>query len=137
MPLKFSLSNCTGCKLCELACSSAHYRVFNPDKARLKITHEYNDDGIKIKKTSCIHCKKCEKTCPVGAIKSNGRWMVVDRDLCTGCGDCVETCPTGVLYLDREDKPIICDLCDGDDPQCVKWCPKGIISLVEKKGAVK
>lgn len=133
MPLKFDLSKCTGCKLCQMACSASHYEVFNPEKARLRIIHEYNDDGIRIASNSCIFCKKCEKVCPVSAISNNGRWMIVDEDKCIGCGTCVKNCPTNVIFLNQK-KSVICDLCGGD-PQCVEWCPKGVISLKERKGA--
>ena len=131
MPLRFELSKCTGCQLCQLACSASHNGAFNPTKARLKIIHEYNDDGIVIKAKRCIFCKKCEEACPVGAISNNGRWMIVDHEKCIGCGTCVETCPTGVIYLNENKKSIICDLCGGE-PKCVEWCPKGVISLKEK-----
>lgn len=130
MPLQFSLAKCTGCRLCQLACSAVHEHAFNPVKARLKITHDYRGDSIKIAATRCILCKKCEEVCPVHAISNNGRWMTVNHDLCIGCGDCADACPTGVIYLDDDDKSIICDLCNGA-PACVEWCPKGVISLFE------
>ena len=133
MPLKFDLSKCTGCKLCQLACSSSHFEVFNPEKARLKMIHEYKDDGIRIASKSCILCKKCEKVCPVEAITNNGRWMIVNREKCIGCGACERACPTKIIFL-NEKKSTICDLCGGD-PQCVQWCPKGVISLKERKEA--
>lgn len=131
MPLKFDLSKCTGCKLCQLACSAEHEGVFNPEKARLKITHEYSDAGIHISSKYCTFCKKCEKACPVGAISNNGRWMIVDHDKCIGCGTCVKTCPQQVIFLNANKKSIICDLCGGS-PKCVEWCPKGVISLKER-----
>ena len=132
MPLKFKLVDCTGCKLCQLACSGVHDGVFNPEKARLKMTHEYNSNGIKIRSSSCIMCGKCEEACQTGGIKSNGRWMVVDNDKCNACGACVDVCPTYILYLDTNNNTIICDLCGGD-PECIKWCPKDVITLWEKE----
>jgi Fe-S-cluster-containing hydrogenase component 2 len=128
MPLKFNLANCTGCKLCQLACSAEHENAFNPEKSRLKMIHEYNDDGIVIKNKSCIFCKKCEKVCPEGAISNNGQNMIVDSKKCVGCGTCVENCPTKIIFLNKDNKSIICDLCGGN-PQCVAWCPKGVISF--------
>lgn len=131
MPLKFNLKKCTGCKLCQLACSAVHDCVFNPEKARLKLTHEYNSEGIRIRSSSCIHCGKCAKVCPCDAISDNGRWMEVNEDICDGCGICVENCPTNIIYLDTTEKSTICDLCNGD-PECIKWCPKNVITLREK-----
>jgi len=130
MGLKMKLAACTGCRLCQLACSAVHEKVFNPQKARLKIIHEYTDEGIHIASKFCIFCKKCEEVCPVGAISNNGRWMIVDHKKCIGCGDCVRACPKDVIFLNDRRKAIICDLCEGS-PKCVEWCPKGVITLKE------
>jgi carbon-monoxide dehydrogenase iron sulfur subunit len=131
MPLRLKLADCTGCKLCQLACSAVHDGVFNPEKARIKIIHEYTEKGIHIGSQHCIFCKKCEEVCPVGAISNNGRWMIVDHQTCIGCGDCVRSCPNNVIYLNADRKSIICDLCGGS-PKCVEWCPKSVITLKEK-----
>lgn len=135
MPLLFKKALCTGCRLCQLACSARHDQVFNPEKARIKIVHEYSDKGIQVAAAVCIFCGDCEAACPEGAIAGNGRHMTVDRDRCVGCGTCVEVCPTRVIHLDAGQKSVICDLCSGE-PQCVAWCPKGAIRLSSKaKGA--
>jgi carbon-monoxide dehydrogenase iron sulfur subunit len=131
MPLRLKLSDCTGCQLCQLACSAVHEGVFNPEKARLKIIHEYTDEGIHIASKHCFFCKKCEEACPVGAISNNGRWMIVDHGICIGCGDCGRACPKDVIYYNADRKSIICDLCEGA-PKCMEWCPKAVISLYEK-----
>lgn len=130
MGLKMKLTGCTGCRLCQLACSAVHEQVFNPRKARLKIIHEYTDAGIHIASRFCIFCKKCEEACPVGAISNNGRWIIVDHEKCIGCGDCVRACPEDGIFLNDKRKAIICDLCEGS-PKCVEWCPKGVITLKE------
>jgi len=136
MPLTLKHAKCTGCKLCELACSGSHLGFFNPAKARLKITHDYDDTekGVHIASKHCIFCKKCEEVCPTGAISNNGKWMIVDHEVCIGCGTCEKNCPTHVIYLNENRKSIICDLCGGE-PQCVSWCPKGVITLKEPKKA--
>jgi len=128
MQLKFNLPSCTGCKLCQLACSAYHEKVFNPEKARLRIIHEYRDNGIHIDAKWCIFCKKCEEACPEDAISNNGKWMIVDSEKCTGCQACVEACPVGVVMVTEGGKAIICDFCEGS-PRCIEWCPKGVISL--------
>ena len=130
MPLNFKRSLCTGCKLCQLACSATHEQVFNPEKSRIKVIHEYKSDGIHIASKHCIFCKECEEVCPEEAISNNGSWMMVDAEKCVGCGTCVDTCPMDVIYLNADQKSVICDLCEGS-PQCVEWCPKGVISIKE------
>lgn len=131
MPLSLKLENCTGCKLCQLACSAVHEAAFNPEKARLKIIHEYRNTGIHIASRHCTFCRECEDVCPVDAITNNGRWMIVDQEACTGCGTCVDTCPTEVIFLNADDEAVICDLCGGS-PKCVEWCPKDVITLKER-----
>lgn len=130
MPLKFKRSLCTGCKLCQLACSAIHERVFNPEKSRIKVIHEYKSDGIHIKSKHCIFCQECEDVCPEEAISNSGSWMIVDAEKCVGCGTCVDACPMDVIYLNADQKSVICDLCEGS-PQCIEWCPKGVISIKE------
>lgn len=45
----------------------------------------------------CIGCKKCEKTCPNGAITVTDFCAQIDPDKCTGCGQCKEACPRGII----------------------------------------
>jgi ferredoxin len=54
-------------------------------------------DARKACKNACIGCKKCERTCPNGAIKVIDNLAVIDYEKCTGCGACVAGCPTGCL----------------------------------------
>ena len=45
----------------------------------------------------CIGCKKCEKTCPNGAITVTDFCAHVDYEKCTNCGACKEACPRGII----------------------------------------
>jgi electron transfer flavoprotein alpha subunit len=49
----------------------------------------------------CNGCKKCEKTCPYGAILVQDKKAVV-QDNCTLCGACVQVCPFDALILHRK-----------------------------------
>lgn len=44
---------------------------------------------------SCVFCGICSQVCPAGAIKTNGRELVTDKDVCTGCFVCVDYCVSG------------------------------------------
>ena len=54
-------------------------------------------EARKICKNACIGCKKCEKSCPHGAISVVDNCAVIDYTKCTNCGVCVSECPTGCL----------------------------------------
>lgn len=57
----------------------------------------------------CISCKKCEKVCPVAAIKmvehgvnEKGRpilWPEIDGIKCISCQNCVDDCPKDALHM--------------------------------------
>lgn len=128
MKLVLEPEKCTGCKLCELACSAKNESVFNPRKARLKIINRYIEEGREVEGKFCTLCKKCLEVCPTEAITFNGKWLTVDDELCSGCGECVDACPEGIIFLNDEDKAAICNLCEGT-PYCVEWCPRKCLKL--------
>ncbi len=42
----------------------------------------------------CIACRKCEKACPVSAIKVIDNLAVFDYNTCQNIGECLKVCPT-------------------------------------------
>ena len=60
---------CKGCLICHFRCSLAYTKVFNPEKARIKI------DPLKeiIFTDDCIEgCTLCARNCPFGALEIIG-----------------------------------------------------------------
>lgn len=125
--------NCRGCRLCEMACSFRHEKECSTTKSRIKVLKdsEWAFDCPLL----CIQCAEapCIKSCPSGALsRDEATGLVgVDAEACNGCGDCISACPIHASALDEE-KGIIfkCELCGGD-PECVKWCAHGTITLKE------
>ena len=66
------ITKCTGCRMCELACSMHHEGVFNPSKARIKV-HLIGlpEVPVPVLKKECNYCAgdpTCVKYCVTGAV---------------------------------------------------------------------
>jgi carbon-monoxide dehydrogenase iron sulfur subunit len=122
--LVIDYESCTGCHLCELACSIKHEGIFNPYLSRISVLTK-----PEIQTSTPVYCLQCNdapcaRACPVNAITFNdktGAWEI-DYGRCIGCRECAYACPFGAIRLNVTAEPIKCDLCGGD-PECVKVCP--------------
>ncbi|PKM92743.1 MAG: 4Fe-4S ferredoxin [Elusimicrobia bacterium HGW-Elusimicrobia-4] len=125
---------CSGCRICENACSYFHEQIFNPAKSRIQIVS--NKTEAVFYPMICEQCEKapCAEVCPAKAISKNdetGAW-VVDVKKCIGCKLCVQACPVGIMNFDSDAGiSLKCDLCSGDT-QCVKYCPMVAIEYVDE-----
>lgn len=119
-------SRCSGCRRCEVACSSHHEGKIWPDASRVRVYMLV--PGAEFPHL-CSQCDDapCIKSCPVSALtvsKYTGA-IIVDDEKCTGCGECIEACPGRIPFIHpTRGKAVICDLCNGD-PQCVRVCHEG------------
>jgi carbon-monoxide dehydrogenase iron sulfur subunit len=130
-----SNKKCTGCHMCELACSAWHEGAYRPSVARLSVAVDPTTTVVKGQTCLQTTCAKCQEACPEGAIErlpivvtatgldpASGYVLKVNDGLCTNCGTCYGVCPYGVIR-EHPDRAVAfkCDLCDGT-PQCVAFC---------------
>ena len=65
---------CTGCRMCELACSFHHKSVFSPELSSIKVSRNNRTGEIQIfLDSTCDLCQEedlqCVKVCCFGALK--------------------------------------------------------------------
>ena len=82
---------CMACLQCEVACSEAFYKEFDPDKSCIHII-EKNE---KTKTQVCVQCGKCVAACPFGVMVAGEK----NPSKCIACGICVKACPMDVLEI--------------------------------------
>lgn len=124
---------CTGCRLCETACSIFNEKTCIPERARIHVT-KWENEGIYIPMV-CQQCDIpiCEIVCPVSAVKrdTDTQAVIIDEKLCVGCRLCVQFCPFGGISVsDTTQRIIKCDLCNGE-PVCVKFCQPKALQYVD------
>jgi len=128
---------CSGCRQCELVCSTKHTGTADPARARISLIR-WEADGFYLPML-CQQCLQpaCAAVCPKSAISraSDPDRVVIDRELCIGCKMCVMACPFGAVGVDvKEGRVIKCDLCDGE-PTCVSFCEAGALKFVDAETA--
>lgn len=96
---RIDTSRCLGCTICASVCPKRIISMV-PQETKTVVMCSNTQKGADARKNcknACIACKKCEKTCPHGAITVINNLAVIDYEKCTNCGDCVKECPTGCL----------------------------------------
>lgn len=131
---------CSGCRICEVACSVKNFGECNPELSKIRIYDFYA--GLLQIPSICWGCQwmggeekggldaPCVKACPVKAISWHDTlWIpVVDETLCVKCGLCFKECQQHAIKENpKTGFPNVCTRCNGD-PECVKQCPTGALA---------
>ncbi len=131
--IEISHSTCVGCRLCGVICSLTHEDECSITLSRIKIIRdeEFGDNLVSV----CTQCAEvhCIESCPLTALNRDAETgaVLVDDKLCNACEACIVACPVGGISLDKEKNIVFkCDLCGGD-PECVKFCSRGALTLKE------
>ena len=120
---------CTGCRACEVACSTAYFKTPDRQKSAIRIIN--NDNSFHARK--CTQCGECIDMCTAHAIYRDKNGVVrIDKKLCVGCLGCVGYCSELVMFYDDDlTEPFKCIACN----ICVKACPENALEvLVSKAG---
>ncbi len=130
MHITIDSSLCTGCGACQLICSLYTHGVINPHIGLIKL----EADDFVMRPSLCHQCGNpfCLKVCPRDAIKKANGVVTINREKCIGCKICQRYCPYDAIII-KDKKAYKCELCGGD-PQCVKVCGTGALSICNKKG---
>jgi len=129
-------SKCTGCGVCELACSQEKGER-SPLRSRIRVVRITSMFNFAL---ACRACEdaKCMKVCPEKAIEQdeNTGLLRIDEKKCKGCDWCVQACPYGSIEIQTNTGlATVCDLCGGEKPQCVEFCPEEALELVDSDEA--
>jgi len=130
--INVDMEKCSGCRVCEYACSMEKGNAFNPTRSRIRVVRIYPHTN------AALNCRICEdapciQACPSKALsrsEANGI-IIVDDQLCDGCGWCIKACKFGSIALDPKPTVRICDLCTEREkgPACIEWCPEDALEL--------
>lgn len=123
MRIKIDHTKCTGCRLCELACAWQHTGSVNPQKSRI---------GVFIADAFCLPVIAGPYT--EAACNSKGMIIIDGREI-DECVVCRASCPAKPWFKEPDTGiPLKCDFCgEPPDPQCVKVCLSGALTLVEEE----
>jgi carbon-monoxide dehydrogenase iron sulfur subunit len=119
--IQWNAEVCTGCRLCELACSFRNGTEIAPSTAAIRL----EEDTIHV-------CRQCETPACAQACRFDAMKEELDPEKCTGCGLCISACPHHSIFQPYpKAPPVRCNTCGGN-PECVRICPNGALKLTRK-----
>ena len=127
---------CTGCGLCEIACSIKHTGMSSPARSRIRVV---TWDAKHYLPVTCQQCEDapCVDACPKEALAHDHELnrVKIDYEKCISCRMCVAACPYGAMGYEADKSRVIkCNQCDGA-PECVNWCIPGALFYVDPVAA--
>ena len=99
---RVSTNLCHNCKACVNVCPKHCIQMIPLTKKVAAVMCNNREKGAvarKACKSACIACGKCERVCPVGAVKVVDNLAVIDENLCISCGKCAEGCPVKCIEM--------------------------------------
>jgi len=111
---------CSGCHLCEMACSIHHFGVVNINRSAIKVKKEDLTNGA----CEPVLCRQCKKMI---CMESNDHDFSDYQNQFSWDKSFMDSCPFESIFLFKEEL-YHCDLCGGS-PKCVEVCSTGAIEL--------
>ena len=131
--LRVDFTRCTGCHLCEIACSLYNQGICSPAHSHISVISWEEAFDVPL---VCHQCDDapCIMVCPAEArVRNEKTWAIhVDREKCIGCRMCIYECSFSAISVQSEDETTTnCTLCNGEEPRCVQVCDTEAIRFVE------
>jgi carbon-monoxide dehydrogenase iron sulfur subunit len=120
MRIKVNKDRCSGCRLCETVCSLFHMGVVNTEKSAIRVEKDELDTG----RNSPFVCRQCKN---MACLEGEKVVPETERKKFLWTVRRAGKCPFHALNV-FGGKSYHCDLCGGN-PQCVKVCTTGALSL--------
>ena len=120
MRISVNREKCTGCHLCELACSLFHLSVINPEKSAIRIQKDVLDTST----NTPVVCRQCKV---MQCLNGEGVAEASAKQQFQWARERAERCPFNSLNVLGQ-YAYHCDLCGGH-PQCVRVCTSRAIRI--------
>ena len=129
---------CSGCSICEYACTLEKGENANPLRSRIRIIRMTPLFNFAL---ACRFCEDapCVKACPEKALAQHEKTgiLMVKEKKCKGCDWCIQACPHGGIVLHPDTGvAMACDLCNGE-PKCIEACPEEALDIVTSDEAAE